>query len=83
MRLPLFLLGGLAMAMAVITRSEGLFLLVPLLFWSFRRGNCAARDRALNSLTDPAPGRKRVPARCRVPGATSAHLPSAENGSWA
>ena len=36
-RLSFFFLGGLAMALAAITRSEGLFLLVPLLFWSFRR----------------------------------------------
>ena len=38
-RLPFFLLAGLAMAMAAMTRSEGLFLLLPLLLWSFRRGN--------------------------------------------
>ena len=40
LRLPLFLLGGLALAMAMMTRSEGLFLLVPLLLWSCRRGKC-------------------------------------------
>ena len=32
---PFFLLGGLTMPMATMTRSEGLFLLVPLLLWSF------------------------------------------------
>jgi hypothetical protein len=37
-RLWLFLLGGLAVAMAVMTRSEGMFLLVPLGLWSFWRG---------------------------------------------
>ena len=39
-RLPFFLLGGLALALAAMTRLEGLFLLVPLLLWSFQRGNC-------------------------------------------
>ena len=43
LRLPLFLGGGLAMALAAMTRSEGLFLLVPLVLWSIRRGNGAHR----------------------------------------
>ena len=37
-RLRFYLTGGLAMAMAVMTRSEGLFLLVPLFLWSWKRG---------------------------------------------
>ena len=44
-RLPLFLGSGLAMAMAVMTRSEGLFLLVPLLLWSFRTHHAAGAPR--------------------------------------
>ena len=45
-RLPFFLLGGLAMALAAMTRSEGLFLLVPLLLWSFWRGTGIVRVMA-------------------------------------
>ena len=66
-RLALFLLGGLAMAMAVMTRSEGLFLLVPLLFWSFRRGNCAARDPRVEFAYRP--GTRQKTRACQVPGA--------------
>ena len=42
-RLRFYLSGGLAMAMAAMTRSEGLFLLVPLLLWSCRTHH-APRD---------------------------------------
>ena len=45
-RLPLFLSGGLALALAAMTRSEGLFLLVPLLLWSFWRDRAPSRSRA-------------------------------------
>jgi hypothetical protein len=41
-RLPLFVLGGVAMAMATLTRSEGLFLLAPLLLGSVWRGRALA-----------------------------------------
>ncbi len=52
-RLPFFLLGGLALALAAMTRSEGLFLLVPLLLWSFWRGtrtHHAPRDEYVPAL---------------------------------
>ncbi|MGA2253901.1 MAG: glycosyltransferase family 39 protein, partial [Thermoguttaceae bacterium] len=41
-RLSLFLFGGLGVAMAAMTRSEGWFLIVPLVLWSYWRGRASA-----------------------------------------
>ncbi len=44
-RIGLYVAAGLAMALAMLTRVEGLFLLIPLVFWSIRRSRALTAGR--------------------------------------
>ena len=86
-RLSLFLLGGLAMAMAAMTRTEGLFLLMPLLLWAWkgagsREPGAGSKDTGTQKdPRSPCSASPRLRVSCSPPGTLRVAPRSA--GFWA